>query len=506
MRVAVIGAGSWGTTVASVLSEHCDTTLWAREPEVAEAITGRRENPRFLPGFSLPVSLQVTTALSGALADRQLVLMAVPTQHLRSVADGVADNLAPDTLVLSLAKGIERTTLLRPSQILAQVLSRAIPSEAIGVLSGPNLAREVMAGEPSATVVALGDKSRAEMVQALLMSDHLRVYTSQDVIGCEIGGAVKNVIAIAVGMATGLGYGWNSRSALITRGLAELTRLGVALGGDPLTFLGLAGVGDLVATASSEHSRNRRVGVELGRGRHLEEILAETAMVAEGVWSARAVLSLAHDAGVEMPVTQQVATVVEGQLSATEVVGALMGRAPTSELHDLQPPGTVRSRTPRPRAPGSSRVRDVMTTEVVTLRPDDPVEAAAAVLVDHDIGGAPVIDEHRAVVGMLADDHLVMRQTRLHVPTALLILLELRQQWPPPSVTRFQAEIGQALATTVGQAMEPDPPTCGPDDSIEDAATLLHVTEQRRLPVVHEGRLVGIVTRSDLLRLLVNDH
>jgi glycerol-3-phosphate dehydrogenase (NAD(P)+) len=261
--------------------------------------------------------------------------MVVPVQHIRATTDLIANSIRPDSVVLSLAKGIERSTLMRPSQILADLLPRTA-QELIGVLSGPNLAKEVLAGEPTATVVAIADSERARMLQSVLMRDHFRVYTSPDVVGCEIGGAVKNVIAIAAGIAAGLGYGWNSRSGLITRGLAELTRLGVALGGDPLTFLGLAGNGDLIATCSSDQSRNRSVGMDLGRGRTLESIQSGTKMVAEGVSSTPAILELARKVGVEMPVAEQVAAVLDGLLSPQQVVGALMGRAPTSELHDLK--------------------------------------------------------------------------------------------------------------------------------------------------------------------------
>ena len=335
MRIAVIGAGTWGTTIASMLAEQSDTLLWAREPEVASAIALKHENTLFLPGLPLSTLLRVTTDPVEAVTDRELVLIVVPVQHIRATADLIAKSIRPDAVVLSLAKGIELGTLMRPSQILAELLPQTA-QELIGVLSGPNLAREILAGQPSATVVAIADTEQARLLQSVLMRDHFRVYTSPDVVGCEIGGAVKNVIAIAAGIAAGLGYGWNSRSGLITRGLAELTRLGVALGGDPLTFLGLAGNGDLIATCSSDQSRNRSVGVELGQGRTLESILSATNMVAEGVSSAPAVLALARGVGVEMPVAEQVAAVLHGLLSPHQVVGALMGRAPTSELHDLK--------------------------------------------------------------------------------------------------------------------------------------------------------------------------
>jgi glycerol-3-phosphate dehydrogenase (NAD(P)+) len=256
---------------------------------------------------------------------------------MRSIAQRIAARVDPAAIVISLAKGIEQGTLQRPSQILTEVLVGNDPS-LVGVLSGPNLAREVMAGQPSATVVALPEDEAARRVQSLLMTDRFRVYTSGDVVGCEMGGAVKNVIAIAAGMAEGLGFGWNARAALITRGLAELTRLGVALGGDALTFLGLAGNGDLIATCSSPQSRNRRVGVELGRGRSLPDITADTTMVAEGVTSAPAVLELAAQVGIEMPIAAQVQAVLDGTSAPATAVSTLMRRGATTELHDLPPP------------------------------------------------------------------------------------------------------------------------------------------------------------------------
>jgi glycerol-3-phosphate dehydrogenase (NAD(P)+) len=331
---AVIGAGSWGSTFASMLTQSCDTVLWARESEVADAITTRHENSVFLPGFRLAESLRASTSLAEVVADRQLVVMAVPVQHMRAVAQQIAPLVSPTTVVVSLAKGIEQATLLRPSQILAEVLAGHDPAF-LGVVSGPNLAREVMAGQPSATVVAIADEGTGRRLQSLLMSDRFRVYRSRDVIGCEIGGAIKNVLAIGAGIADGLGFGWNTQAALITRGLAELTRLGVAVGGEILTFLGLAGNGDLIATCSSTQSRNRRVGVELGKGRALQDILADTHMVAEGVTSAPAVLALARDNGIELPISTQVQAVLVDDRSPAAVVEALMRREATSELHDL---------------------------------------------------------------------------------------------------------------------------------------------------------------------------
>ena len=336
LTFAVVGGGAWGTTFASMVAERHDVQVWAREPEVVQAITERHENTQFLPGVELDPSLRASSSLPEALDDCDVAVMVVPAQHVRGVAELVAPLLAPGAPVVSLAKGIEQHTLLRPTQVLTEVLTEHDP-DLVGVLSGPNLAREIAAGHPAATVIAMAAEAWGRRLQSQLTSDRFRVYTSTDVVGCEIGGAVKNVMAIAAGMADGLGYGWNTRAALVTRGLAELTRLGVALGGDPLTFLGLAGNGDLIATCGSTESRNHRVGFELGRGRSLQEILAGTSSVAEGVSSAPAVLALANQVGVELPIATQVQAVLTGERSPAEVVGALMHRDPTTELHDLPP-------------------------------------------------------------------------------------------------------------------------------------------------------------------------
>jgi glycerol-3-phosphate dehydrogenase (NAD(P)+) len=298
VRIAVIGAGSWGTTVASMLAERFDTMVWALEPEVAEEISVRHENPTYLADFTLTRSLRATTDQNEAVEDRQLLVMAVPAQHMRGVAEQLALLVGPDVVTLSLTKGIELGTLRRPTEILAEAFGPRHRGR-IGVLAGPNLAREVMAGQPSATVVAIPDADIARWLQSLLNSAHFRVYTSDDVLGCEIGGAVKNVIAIASGVADGLGYGWNTRAAL------------------------------------SPESRNHRVGVALGQSRNLGDILAETNMVPEGVDSTPAVLALAGEAGVEMPVVEQVGAMLAGERSPEAAVASLMGRRLTSELHDL---------------------------------------------------------------------------------------------------------------------------------------------------------------------------
>ena len=334
MRLAVVGGGAWGTTLAAMLAARVDTVLWAREEEVVEDVNTRHENSLFLPRIELPPALHAVRDLNEAIAGRDVIVMAVPTQHVRSVGAAVAQHVHDATPIVSLAKGIEHQTLRRPTEVLAEVLGR--PGRAgIGVLSGPNLAREIAAGEPSATVLAMADQQWAQRIQSTLMTGRFRVYVSDDIVGCEVGGAVKNVIAIAAGIADGLGLGWNSRAALMSRGLAELARLGVSLGGDPLTFLGLAGSGDLVATCCSPLSRNRTLGVELGRGRNLAEATARTRAVVEGVATAPSVLALAATVTVDMPICSEVAAVLAGQRSPVDALDILMARVPTSELHDL---------------------------------------------------------------------------------------------------------------------------------------------------------------------------
>jgi glycerol-3-phosphate dehydrogenase (NAD(P)+) len=334
VRIAVVGAGAWGTTLASLLVARAPTRLWAREPEVVESIRRQHENRLFLHGLRLPDALSATNDVAEAVADADVIVVAVPAQHLRSVMTAAEPFVAEHALIVSGAKGIERGTGRRMSQVLSEVLSDHDP-ESIGVLSGPNLAREIMSGQPAATCVGFPHLSNAAVVPALLASDVLRVYTSDDVVGCEIGGAGKNVLAIAAGVADGLGYGMNTKAALITRGLAELSRLGVAVGGRPLTFLGLAGNGDLIATCTSPHSRNRRVGEDLAKGRSLQDIVESMKQVAEGVATAPALLAMAAAAGVEMPISSTVADLLTGDLSAADVVPLLMRRSPKVELHGL---------------------------------------------------------------------------------------------------------------------------------------------------------------------------
>jgi glycerol-3-phosphate dehydrogenase (NAD(P)+) len=332
--VAVIGAGSWGTTVATLAARNGPTTLWCRRAELASAIDAGRVNDDYLPGVPLPDALAVTADLAAALGGADVVAMGVPSHGFRAVLAEARDHLPAGAAIVSLSKGIEQDTLARMTEVVADVLGDRVPLDRIGVLAGPNLAREVATGQPTASVVAMVDQDVAEVVQQALMSPTFRVYTNPDVVGCEVAGALKNVIAIAAGMAHGLGYGDNAKAALITRGLAELGRLGEVLGGDPLTFAGLAGMGDLVATCISDQSRNRRVGVELARGRSLAEIVAETNMVAEGVRTTRAVRELADRHGVEMPIAEQVGLVLDEGRHPAEGVLALMLREAKPERRD----------------------------------------------------------------------------------------------------------------------------------------------------------------------------
>lgn len=333
MRVTVVGAGSWGTALARLAADRAEVGLWARELEVVAAVRETGENSLFLPGHPLPPGVVCTSDLAEALAGAELVVMAVPSHGFRAVLRSAAPHLPPGAILMSVTKGIERGTLLRMTEIILE--ETGADPERVGVLTGPNLAREIADGQPAATVVAMNDEARARTVQDLFMGPTLRVYTSPDVVGCESAGALKNVMAIAAGMAHGLGYGDNSTAALITRGLAELARLGVAMGGRALTFAGLAGMGDLVATCISPHSRNRRVGVALGRGHSLEEIVAETQMVAEGVKTTEAVVALAARHDIEMPIAAMVGAVLYEHRSPADMVAELMDRPAKAELHGI---------------------------------------------------------------------------------------------------------------------------------------------------------------------------
>jgi glycerol-3-phosphate dehydrogenase (NAD(P)+) len=313
--------------VASVLAQRGPTVLWARSPELARGINETHQNDPYLPGVALPLDLRATPELAEVADGVTMVLVAVPSQGFRSVMEQLAPHLASNVAVVSLTKGIESSTNRRMSEIVGEVLG----SNPVGVLTGPNLAREIAEGQPAASVVALDDPGLAELAQDALHGATYRVYTSNDVVGCEVAGAVKNVIAVAAGMSDGLGFGENTRAALITRGLAELGRIGTALGGQPLTFGGLAGVGDLVATCTSPRSRNRSVGFAIGRGQPLASVLSGMHMVAEGVRTAGPLVQLARTVGVEMPIAEQVAAIVEGTTGPLDALVALMGRRAKAE-------------------------------------------------------------------------------------------------------------------------------------------------------------------------------
>ncbi|MEN8115048.1 MAG: NAD(P)H-dependent glycerol-3-phosphate dehydrogenase [Actinomycetota bacterium] len=329
MKAAVIGAGSWGTTVAAKLAPKTETVLWARRAELVERINAG-SNPDYLDGFDLPLELTASADLDQTIAGADVVVMGVPSHGYRAVLEQAAPHIAPDVPVLSLTKGVEQATLMRMTEVTADVLPDH-DEALIGVLTGPNLAREIMAGQPAATVIAMADHEAAVGLQSLIMGPLFRVYTNTDVVGAESAGATKNVMAIAAGMAEGLGLGLNTVSMLMTRALVEMSRLGLALGGEAATFAGLAGMGDLIATCMSTLSRNHRVGVGLGRGKTVDEIVAEMNMVAEGVKSTKGILELAHRSGVEMPIAEQVGRVLYEDASVPEAVSLLMGRPPKRE-------------------------------------------------------------------------------------------------------------------------------------------------------------------------------
>lgn len=327
-QVCVVGAGSWGTTVAALVAHNAPTTLWARRGELADEINSTHVNSAYLAGASLPESLRASTDLEALVANADVVAMAVPSQGFRDVMVEVSRAIRPTTPIVSLSKGLERSTLKRMSEVVAEVA----PANPVAVLSGPNLAREILAGQPAASVVACANDSVAVQLQQLFSRPTLRLYTNPDVVGCEIGGVVKNVIAIAAGIAQGFGFGDNTKATLVTRGLAEMTRLGVAMGATPLTFAGLAGMGDIIATCASMQSRNTQVGVRLGKGESIADIVASMNMVAEGVKSSSVVVELAHRLGVEMPIAEQVARVCDGSVSAADALRALMSRSSRSEF------------------------------------------------------------------------------------------------------------------------------------------------------------------------------
>jgi glycerol-3-phosphate dehydrogenase (NAD(P)+) len=330
IRCAVYGTGSWGTAFTMVLADAgCEVTMWGRRREVTDVINTTRANPDYLPGVRLPETVRATTDPAGAAQDADFVVLAVPSQTLRGNLTEWAPLLPPDAVLVSLMKGIELGTAKRMSEVIEEVAKTG--PERVAVLSGPNLAKEIAARQPAASVVACRDEAVARRLQAACHNAYFRPYTNTDVVGCELGGAVKNVIGLAVGIADGMGLGDNTKGSLITRGLAETTRLGVALGADPLTFSGLAGLGDLVATCSSPLSRNHTFGTNLGRGMTLEQTIAVTKQTAEGVKSCQSVADLARRHGVDMPITETVVDIVHDGKPPAVAVKELMSRSAKSE-------------------------------------------------------------------------------------------------------------------------------------------------------------------------------
>ena len=320
LHVSVLGGGSWGTTVASLVARNAPVTLWARNPATVTEINTHHTNETYLPGANIPEKVVATNDISESVRNADVIVMGIPSQNFRSVLTEVKQHIRAWVPVISLTKGLELDTRMRMTEIINEVL----PGHPVGVLTGPNLAREIMAGQAAAGVIAMQDAIIVQELQTVFKSGLFRVYTNTDVIGCELGGVLKNIIAIAVGMGDGQGAGDNTRAGLITRGLAEITRLGVAMGGCPETFSGLAGMGDMIATCTSPQSRNRHVGIELGKGRSMQEIIDEMVMVAEGAKSAPAVMALAEQHNVEMPIARDVCRVLGGDSNASRAFRGLL--------------------------------------------------------------------------------------------------------------------------------------------------------------------------------------
>lgn len=335
-RVGVIGTGAWGTTLAIVLaSKGFETTLWEHQAERAAQMERERQNGVFLPGIAFPFSLRVTNDIREAVAGRELVLLVTPSQRIRENTRALAPYLAPDAIILCCSKGLEVGSLKRMTEVIAEELPDTL-AERVVALSGPNIAQEVARGLPSAAVVAGSQREIAEAARETLNTATFRVYTTNDVIGVELGGALKNIIALGAGACDGWGYGDNAKAAFMTRGMAEIARLGIASGANPLTFAGLAGVGDLIATCASPLSRNRHVGLEVAKGRPLDEVLAEMKSVAEGVSTTKAAYELSKRYGVEMPITATIHAILFEGKSARQGVIELMLRDPKDELEGIR--------------------------------------------------------------------------------------------------------------------------------------------------------------------------
>jgi glycerol-3-phosphate dehydrogenase (NAD(P)+) len=327
LKVGLLGGGSWGCTVASLVAKNTDVSLWARDPATVEEINTHHTNKKYLPDAVLPSNVVASADLATAVKDIDVLIVGVPSNSFRTVLQQVRPHIRAWIPIVSLTKGLEKDSDLR----MTQVIQEELPGHPVGVLTGPNLAREIMAGQAAASVIAMEDEIIVHELQKVFNSGLFRVYTNDDVIGCELGGVLKNIIAIAVGMGVGLGAGDNTRSALITRGLAEVTRLGVALGGRAETFAGLAGMGDMLATCISPQSRNHQVGIQLGKGRSIDDIIAEMVMVAEGVKSAPTVIKLAKKHNIRMPIATDVSEVIDGRRTSTQAFLGLLRRSAGAE-------------------------------------------------------------------------------------------------------------------------------------------------------------------------------
>jgi glycerol-3-phosphate dehydrogenase (NAD(P)+) len=336
-KLAFIGAGSWGTATATLVARkgEYEIVLWARRPELAETINLYHENPEYLPDVDLPESLKATNDLEEALSGAEIIVMGVPSHGFREVLSDVAPIAGRGPTYVSLTKGLEVGTRKRMSEVLAEEVD-GITDDCIAVLTGPNLAKEVVRGYPAASTVACQDEGRARRLQDLFHASAFRCYTNTDVVGCELGGAFKNVIAIAAGIADGMGFGDNTKATVMTRGLAEMARFSVKFGAQPLTFLGLAGVGDLIATCASPQSRNHYVGIELGKGRKIDEIIGSMNMVAEGVKSCKPIFELGQEAGVWMPITENIVKVCHEGCPIDDVVTDLLSREIRAEFAGVE--------------------------------------------------------------------------------------------------------------------------------------------------------------------------
>jgi glycerol-3-phosphate dehydrogenase (NAD(P)+) len=335
-KVACIGAGSFGTTIAGLAAQNPnDVVLWCRRPELAEQINSVQTNEDYLPGIRLPENLRATADIEEAMTGAEICVTGVPSHGWRDILKTITPFLDSVEAVVSLTKGLEMDTNRRMSEVVREECP-SFPMDRYAMLSGPNIAREIARRMPAATAIACSDPKRAEFLQDVFHQPYFRVYTNEDVIGCELGGAIKNIIAIAAGIADTMGFGDNAMAALMTRGLAELTRLGVRLGGDPMTFAGLAGIGDLIVTCTSKYSRNRRVGKELGKGRRIDDVIAEMNMVAEGVKTSKPLLALGREVDAWMPITEGVVSVLYEGRTPDEMVADILSRPAVPEKHGIE--------------------------------------------------------------------------------------------------------------------------------------------------------------------------